>query len=272
MLSVFFATRNTLSVRHRSAFTLIELLVVIAIIAILAAILFPVFAQARDKARAAACLSNEKQIGIGIIMYSQDYDDTLPIAYYGATGLEGAVATVPKYMDLVFPYVKSEAVFTCPSRTSDYNDNYNYQHYTRRTGRNYGTYFINSAYSSSSLVPSTPVSGAPLAAIKDSAGTVFVLEAPWTYSKTSSNGLNTAARTAEITFDVTSGNPSWVNTTSNPVEVSANGQQRFIAPHGGRANTIFCDGHAKSYDPRELMSTHALNGKTVTYLFTPEAD
>ena len=67
---------------HRNAFTLIELLVVIAIIAILAAILFPVFAQAREKARSASCLSNEKQIGLGLMMYTQDYDETYPTAYF----------------------------------------------------------------------------------------------------------------------------------------------------------------------------------------------
>src|SRR5687768_17105181 len=61
---------------HRRGFTLIELLVVIAIIAILAAILFPVFAQARDKARSATCLSNNKQIGVAVAMYTADYDET----------------------------------------------------------------------------------------------------------------------------------------------------------------------------------------------------
>ena len=64
--------------RRRSAFTLIELLVVIAVIAILAAILFPVFAQARAKARQAACLSNFRQIGAGVMMYLQDWDETYP--------------------------------------------------------------------------------------------------------------------------------------------------------------------------------------------------
>src|ERR687895_617837 len=64
--------------RRNYGFTLIELLVVIAIIAILAAILFPVFAQARDKARQAGCLSNQKQLGLAWLMYSQDYDETSP--------------------------------------------------------------------------------------------------------------------------------------------------------------------------------------------------
>ncbi|WP_395141887.1 type II secretion system protein [Armatimonas sp.] len=69
--------------RHvQKGFTLIELLVVIAIIAILAAILFPVFAQARDKARATACLSNTKQLSLGVMMYAQDYDETLPVIGY----------------------------------------------------------------------------------------------------------------------------------------------------------------------------------------------
>src|SRR5207248_8693882 len=64
--------------RTRRAFTLIELLVVIAIIAILAAILFPVFAQARASARAISCISNTKQVSLGLLMYSQDYDETFP--------------------------------------------------------------------------------------------------------------------------------------------------------------------------------------------------
>lgn len=89
-------------VQPRRAFTLIELLVVIAIIAILAAILFPVFAQARAKARQTTCLSNHKQIALATLMYTQDYDETLPFAACNPTGLP-----LVMWYDLVEPYVKS---------------------------------------------------------------------------------------------------------------------------------------------------------------------
>lgn len=91
-----------------SAFTLIELLVVIAIIAILAAILFPVFAQAREKARQAACLNNTKQMALAIDMYAQDYDETLPVVGVSASG-RGT------WMTQIYPYVRNFNVFTCPS-------------------------------------------------------------------------------------------------------------------------------------------------------------
>ena len=93
---------------HR-AFTLIELLVVIAIIAILAAILFPVFAQAREKARQTSCLSNLKQYALANLMYVQDYDETFPYSAY----LNGTcVATF--YWE-VAPYVKNDQITRCPS-------------------------------------------------------------------------------------------------------------------------------------------------------------
>ena len=98
----------------KKAFTLIELLVVIAIIAILAAILFPVFAQAREKARSASCLSNTKQMGLGITMYAQDYDETYPQAYWYTNDFNGANG-YNQWSGLINPYVKNWTVFVCPS-------------------------------------------------------------------------------------------------------------------------------------------------------------
>jgi prepilin-type N-terminal cleavage/methylation domain-containing protein/prepilin-type processing-associated H-X9-DG protein len=125
-----------LSLTRRAGFTLIELLVVIAIIAILAAILFPVFAQAREKARQTSCLSNLKQMGTGLMMYVQDYDETLPRQDYCSTDLLpgppmnlAASGCMPpnaerrvnhfKWWYWIYPYVKNTDIFRCPSRQPD---------------------------------------------------------------------------------------------------------------------------------------------------------
>jgi len=100
-----------LSARARRGFTLIELLVVIAIIAILAAILFPVFAQAREKARQTACLSNQKQIGTAMMMYMQDYDEMIAPAQLGGSTGNPAVS----WPTMIMPYIKNADVFVCPS-------------------------------------------------------------------------------------------------------------------------------------------------------------
>ena len=98
----------------RNGFTLIELLVVIAIIAILAAILFPVFAQAREKAKQTSCLSNMKQIGLSLIMYAEDYNQNLPSAYYYLNGANSDGGYM-HWSGMIMPYVKNEKIFVCPS-------------------------------------------------------------------------------------------------------------------------------------------------------------
>jgi len=100
----------------RRAFTLIELLVVIAIIAILAAILFPVFARAREKARQTSCLSNLKQLGLGAMMYAQDYDERIASDYF-----DGGEAGDPneRWFLRVYPYVKNLQLYECPSYGQD---------------------------------------------------------------------------------------------------------------------------------------------------------
>ncbi len=102
----------------RNAFTLIELLVVIAIIAILAAILFPVFARARENARRSSCQSNLKQIGLGVFQYIQDYDEKYPpaITVATATGTQAGGNGIPVgWADASQPYLKSTQIFQCPS-------------------------------------------------------------------------------------------------------------------------------------------------------------
>lgn len=113
---------NLTANQHRyKAFTLIELLVVIAIIAILAAILFPVFARARENARRSSCQSNLKQIGLGVMQYVQDYDEIYPLPF------RPVAATANNFQSLqdevgwawvIQPYVKSTQIFQCPSETT----------------------------------------------------------------------------------------------------------------------------------------------------------
>ena len=107
----------------KKAFTLIELLVVIAIIAILAAILFPVFARARENARRASCQSNLKQIGLGVLQYTQDYDERYPMNNNPgpATGPGESSPGYIRWSEAIYPYVKSTQLFKCPSNPENGN-------------------------------------------------------------------------------------------------------------------------------------------------------
>ncbi len=145
--------------RNKKGFTLIELLVVIAIIAILAAILFPVFAKAREKARQASCTSNLKQWGLALTMYAQDYDDCLvpgSYPYYPADG------TVTWWM-LLEPYIKGSGLKKCPSTQYAFGYGWNYLEF--------GYY----------LIPDHPTWcgwGTNLAQVQDPAGTIIIGDAP----------------------------------------------------------------------------------------------
>jgi prepilin-type N-terminal cleavage/methylation domain-containing protein/prepilin-type processing-associated H-X9-DG protein len=113
---MFTATTN----KTRQGFTLIELLVVIAIIAILAAILFPVFAKVREKARQTSCASNMKQLGLAEMQYAQDNDEIYSGSFRPNDRLGGRRTT---YAEIIYPYVKSTQVFTCPDSSSHFRNN-----------------------------------------------------------------------------------------------------------------------------------------------------
>jgi len=156
-------------VKAKRGFTLIELLVVIAIIAILAAMLFPVFSKAREKARTASCQSNMKQLMLAINMYAQDYDEVLPGENYDFGG--GGNATGDgSWRGAIYPYVKNAQVFVCPSHRPDsplFDGRYNDK------GTN-SSYAINDAHQDAGA-PTPPVNQA-LAAIEDSASVIFLIE------------------------------------------------------------------------------------------------
>lgn len=157
------------SISSRRAFTLIELLVVIAIIAILAAILFPVFAAAREKARQTACASNMKQLGLAWIQYIQDYDELNPpdvgtcpspcptvVWAYSGPGYQDATAGVTLFAndswgvgsnhfgwpDAIYPYVKSTAVYVCPDDTADTSPYGTPGNANQRTSYGLNRYFV----------------------------------------------------------------------------------------------------------------------------------
>lgn len=161
-------------------FTLIELLVVVAIIILLAAILFPVFARARENARRAGCLSNLKQLGLGIMMYSQDYDETYPYTYRGDH----------RWVNDILPYVKNKQVFRCPSgETLAGWDGPNTLHYYTRYG-------MNNDFGTSSNTAPDPVK---LAAIRRPAELILLIDtAPgnpsWTPFLATYQNPNTANR------------------------------------------------------------------------------
>jgi len=142
----------------RKGFTLIELLVVIAIIAILAAILFPVFAKVREKARQTSCLSNEKQLGLAFAQYVQDHDETMPVD-------QDSYADERGWAEEIYPYVKSTGAYVCPddSNRQTYDDNISYA----MNGNLMGAY---NGYG----IPSKP--GANLAGQSAPASTVLLFE------------------------------------------------------------------------------------------------
>jgi prepilin-type N-terminal cleavage/methylation domain-containing protein/prepilin-type processing-associated H-X9-DG protein len=240
---------------QKRAFTLIELLVVIAIIAILAAILFPVFAQAREKARQASCLSNQKQIATGLLMYSQDYDELLLMGFWKTTSGSGSASqTLCSWPAMIQPYIKSTQVFQCPSTPRSVSSGITPGTIASPDGCGIGMGFV-STYAYNYYLGgnnnSTGVATRSLAAINKPAETVLIVDgaslaqpAPilpdnWPEKRTSSataiGGTTTANRL------------SWLLVSSGSSLMPGNND--YGAPrarHNGMTNVIWADGHVKT--------------------------
>jgi prepilin-type N-terminal cleavage/methylation domain-containing protein/prepilin-type processing-associated H-X9-DG protein len=248
---------NPMKHRRLTGFTLIELLVVIAIIAILAAILFPVFAQAREKARQSSCLSNEKQLGLGLLMYAQDYDETY------ATGLQQNWWDCTWYR-IVAPYIKNDGVFRCPSDPDLEVDaakawagarfTYVTNGFMADRGQGWKVYGL-SGMSQDWMTGGTTTA---IADVKRPAETVMLAERQhrWTSQRNDYGNVliwGPGAMVTGVNWWDSSGSPSLIPDGSRAAKPAGDptGQSGGILPaHQDQTNFCFADGHVKSMQPK----------------------
>lgn len=205
-----------LSRNREAAFTLIELLVVIAIIGLLAAILFPVFGRARENARRTACVSNLKQIGLGLMQYLQDYDETFPQQGY----VQSSVTY--RWRVLIYPYIKNAQVYKCPSNLTTGTDSA-----TSTSPSISQNYAVNVNF-----VPNVVDGVIKVSGLTDSSGRVFLAE-----------NCGSDYRTMYASVGST-GNENQLVTSS--FMATPNGK---FKGHLGMASFLFADGHAKAQRP-----------------------
>lgn len=247
--------------KKTKGFTLIELLVVIAIISILAAILFPVFARARENARRSSCLSNVKQLGLAMMQYTQDHDEKLaPLMIdLGAPGgytLPNGTASNSRWMQwyhMLYPYMKNIQIMNCPSESrvvwteGTYTGAVPYG-YNRGAG----------SYCTSNCGVQLAVSvnsGPSLSAIEDASGTIMITDSVWYYV-----GFSGALTEAQVKSDNCD-----INNNGSPPNNSLCVRER----HLGTVNSVFVDGHAKAMQWQTILGT---NGVSSYRYWTTSAD
>ena len=250
----------------RKAFTLIELLVVIAIIAILAAILFPVFAQAREKARQTSCLSNVKQLGLGVMMYGQDYDETFPIGGWNAAS--GPLSS-RWYVD-VAPYIKNTQIRNCPSSPAKVDESTTAAYGSAGWGTDYGLNISLANWGTGTkhavvVAPAGLVMISEVAQLNSESGTQLT---PTKSNKFKLNNYDPKTWTSYIFGPVDwqvagpeafySWGPSYTYTQSD--DQWGNNTRRPVPLHNGGSNVCFADGHAKWYQIDRLLGPLATTG------------
>jgi len=249
----------------KPGFTLLELLIAIGIIGLVVSMLLPTLSRAREKAYAAQCQNNLKQIGLGLFMYIQDSDEVLTRSCYG-TCMGGAAADSDlvsnyKWMDVAMPYMMTEKSFMCPSdRTTSAT-------YAFRSGENYGGYGLNAAYGNPGDAQSPPRSGIfggvpytiKIGDIRHPSSTVWVTDCD------NSAGPSNLGGSWAFFWGDASANPTI--TTNDPRKLST-----IVERHGGRANVLWCDGHVTSEKLETLAATKNIGGADVMTLLTIEDD
>jgi prepilin-type N-terminal cleavage/methylation domain-containing protein/prepilin-type processing-associated H-X9-DG protein len=266
--------------RYRRGFTLIELLVVIAIIAIIAAILFPVFSQARGDAYKATCTSNLKQMGSAWMMYAQDYDEMFPQAAPG-----GNNATCMDLKDrggypgwignLLLPYTKNSGIFQCPSYAAVYPVNaftpagvpwagpdLDHLNDLATARARYGIQYIRTSYGYNYIA----LGGRGLPNIPRSAEQMTIYDAIHPHTDcpyvTSSCGIWKYRDIAAFATKMNLPRPPQMadpRTQSGPLVAQA---WSYVAPHHNKLNVMFADGHVKAYGWNQLTWGN-LNGVNI---------